>query len=77
MSIERIGAEAVAAKGWLAAHKWLLLRRVSQISILALFLLFGAQVIASYERAKRQAKAAAMDAALPPLEPALIRETPQ
>ena len=39
MSIERIGAEAVAAKGWLAAHKWLLLRRVSQISILALFLL--------------------------------------
>ena len=34
-----IGAEAVAAKGWLRAHKWLLLRRTSQLSILALFLL--------------------------------------
>lgn len=39
MSSEHIGAEAVAAKGWLAAHKWLLLRRVSQLAILALFLL--------------------------------------
>lgn len=39
MTPERIGAEAVAAKGWLGAHKWLLLRRVSQLSILALFLL--------------------------------------
>lgn len=36
--MERIGAEAVAAKGWLRAHKWLLLRRVSQLGILALFL---------------------------------------
>ncbi len=35
----RTGAEAVAAKGWLAAHKWLILRRLSQIGILALFLL--------------------------------------
>lgn len=34
----RVGAEAVAAKGWVAAHKWLMLRRLSQISILALFL---------------------------------------
>ncbi|MBI2314014.1 MAG: quinol dehydrogenase ferredoxin subunit NapH [Betaproteobacteria bacterium] len=34
----RIGAEAVAAKGWPGAHKWLLLRRLSQISIFALFL---------------------------------------
>jgi ferredoxin-type protein NapH len=32
------GREAVAAKGWLAAHKWLLLRRVSQFGIFALFL---------------------------------------
>jgi ferredoxin-type protein NapH len=39
MTPERIGAEAVAAKGWLGAHKWLLLRRASQLSILALFLL--------------------------------------
>ena len=35
----RIGADAVAAKGWLRAHKWLLLRRVSQLSILTLFLI--------------------------------------
>ena len=35
----RAGAEAVAAKGWLAAHKWLLARRCSQLGILALFLL--------------------------------------
>jgi ferredoxin-type protein NapH len=33
-----LGAEAVAARGWLAAHKWLLLRRASQLGILALFL---------------------------------------
>lgn len=32
------GAEAVASKGWFAAHKWLLMRRISQITILALFL---------------------------------------
>jgi ferredoxin-type protein NapH len=35
----RVGADAVAAKGWLAAHRWLLLRRLSQLSILTLFLL--------------------------------------
>jgi ferredoxin-type protein NapH len=34
----RPGAEAVAAKGWLAAHRWLLLRRVSQATVLLLFL---------------------------------------
>jgi len=34
----RPGAEAIAAKGWLAAHKWLILRRTSQIGILLLFL---------------------------------------
>ena len=33
------GAEAVAAKGWLGAHKWLLLRRFAQAFWLALFLL--------------------------------------
>ena len=36
---KRIGAEAVEEKGWLGAHKWLLLRRISQLSILGLFLL--------------------------------------
>lgn len=34
----KVGAEAVAAKGWWGAHKWLLLRRGSQIGILLLFL---------------------------------------
>lgn len=34
----RPGAEAIAEKGWLAAHKWLILRRISQIGILLLFL---------------------------------------
>jgi len=37
-AIARPGAEAVAAKGWLAAHRWLILRRLSQFGILALFL---------------------------------------
>ncbi len=32
------GAEAIAEKGWLAAHKWLILRRSSQIGILLAFL---------------------------------------
>ncbi|MDP3687171.1 MAG: quinol dehydrogenase ferredoxin subunit NapH, partial [Sulfurimicrobium sp.] len=40
MSTDRnIGVDAVLAKGWLGAHKWLLLRRTSQLGILALFLL--------------------------------------
>lgn len=34
----RVGTDAVAEKGWLGAHKWLLLRRLSQFGILALFL---------------------------------------
>jgi ferredoxin-type protein NapH len=34
----RPGAEAIAEKGWLLAHKWLILRRASQIGILLLFL---------------------------------------
>jgi len=34
-----VGADAVAAKGWFGAHKWLLARRASQLAILALFLL--------------------------------------
>ena len=32
------GKSAVAAKGWWLAHQWLVLRRFSQLSILALFL---------------------------------------
>ncbi|MDR1229347.1 MAG: quinol dehydrogenase ferredoxin subunit NapH [Azoarcus sp.] len=32
------GRDAVARKGWLAAHKWLLLRRTCQLGIIGLFL---------------------------------------
>ena len=32
------GSAAVAAKGWLGAHKWLFLRRAAQLGFLALFL---------------------------------------
>ena len=35
----RAGTEAVVAKGWLAAHRWLLARRFCQLAILSLFLL--------------------------------------
>jgi ferredoxin-type protein NapH len=35
---KRPGAEAVAASGWLAAHRWLLFRRLTQLAILLLFL---------------------------------------
>lgn len=45
---ERPGAESVAAKGWLPAHKWLLLRRASQFGLLLLFLVgpwFGIWVV--------------------------------
>ena len=31
------GSEAITQKGWFIAHKWLLLRRLSQLGILALF----------------------------------------
>ncbi|MBT0963097.1 quinol dehydrogenase ferredoxin subunit NapH [Denitromonas iodatirespirans] len=44
----RPGAEAVQEKGWWRAHKWLLLRRASQLGILALFLLgpwFGLWIV--------------------------------
>lgn len=34
----RVGADACAAKGWWGAHRWLLLRRASQLTILAAFL---------------------------------------
>lgn len=43
-----IGAEAIAEKGWLGAHKYLLLRRISQAGFLILFLLgpwFGLWIV--------------------------------
>jgi ferredoxin-type protein NapH len=42
------GQDAIARKGWLVAHKWLLLRRISQLGILGIFLLgpwFGVWLI--------------------------------
>ena len=36
---KRVGADALAEKGWFATWKWLILRRCSQVGILALFLL--------------------------------------
>ena len=36
---EIIGKEAIEKKGWWQAYKWLILRRFSQLSILALFML--------------------------------------
>lgn len=38
-AVKRPGAEAAVVKGWLGSRKWLLARRFSQLSILALFLL--------------------------------------
>ena len=34
----RPGAEAVRLKGWFGAHRYLVLRRISQLAILGLFL---------------------------------------
>jgi ferredoxin-type protein NapH len=48
MTTARFGADALLAKGWLGAHKWLLLRRVTQLTILAAFLLgplFGIWIV--------------------------------
>ena len=42
------GQEAIAAKGWLRAHKWLILRRLSQAFFLLLFLVgpwFGWRIV--------------------------------
>ena len=47
-TVTRPGAEAVRVKGWLRANKWLLLRRATQLGILALFLLgpwFGVWIV--------------------------------
>jgi ferredoxin-type protein NapH len=36
---KRVGSEAIAARGWWAAHRWLMARRACQLGILGLFLL--------------------------------------
>ncbi|WP_135075340.1 quinol dehydrogenase ferredoxin subunit NapH [Terasakiella sp. SH-1] len=38
MSMQNPGVAAVEKKGWLAAHKWLILRRLSQLTFIAVFL---------------------------------------
>lgn len=46
--LTQLGRDAIKTKGWLRAHKWLLLRRLSQLGILALFLLgpwFGVWIV--------------------------------
>lgn len=46
--INQLGQEAVEKKGWLKAHKWLFMRRFSQLFILVLFLLgpwFGVWIV--------------------------------
>jgi ferredoxin-type protein NapH len=46
--LQRPGARAVAANGWLASWQWLLLRRITQVSILLLFLVgpwFGLWIV--------------------------------
>ena len=42
------GADAITKKGWLLAHKWLIMRRFSQLSILFIFLIgpwFGIWIV--------------------------------
>lgn len=41
------GREAIARRGWLAAHKWLLLRRLSQLTVLGLFIAGPALALAT------------------------------
>ena len=38
VDMTKLGDDAIATKGWLKSHKYLLLRRISQLGILALFL---------------------------------------
>ncbi|MCU7866257.1 MAG: quinol dehydrogenase ferredoxin subunit NapH, partial [Candidatus Thiodiazotropha sp. (ex Lucinoma borealis)] len=38
VDLTTLGDDAIAAKGWFNSHKFLILRRLSQLGILALFL---------------------------------------
>ncbi len=38
MSTAHPGTEAIVSKNWLSAHRWLILRRISQLGVMALFL---------------------------------------
>ena len=35
---DQLGKGAIAAKGWLSAHRWLIARRLTQVAIIAMFL---------------------------------------
>ncbi len=37
--IEQLGRDALAAKGWLGAYRWLIARRIVQVGIIALFII--------------------------------------
>jgi len=37
--MSKLGAKAIKRRGWWLAHRWIVLRRLSQVSILLLFLL--------------------------------------
>ncbi len=48
VDMTKLGSDAIASKGWLSAHRFLILRRLSQLGILALFLsgpLFGIWIV--------------------------------
>ena len=48
VDLTTLGDDSIAAKGWIKAHKWLILRRLSQLGILALFLagpIFGVWIV--------------------------------
>jgi ferredoxin-type protein NapH len=48
LDMTTLGKDAIASKGWLRAHKYLILRRLSQLGILLLFLLgpwFGIWIV--------------------------------
>lgn len=38
LDMKTLGNDAIAEKGWFKAHKFLIMRRLSQLGILALFL---------------------------------------
>lgn len=47
-ALDRLGREAIGAKGWWLTHRWLVLRRLTQIAIFVLFLIgpwFGIWII--------------------------------
>ncbi|MBL3619292.1 MAG: quinol dehydrogenase ferredoxin subunit NapH [gamma proteobacterium endosymbiont of Lamellibrachia anaximandri] len=48
VDLTTLGDDSIAAKGWIKAHRWLILRRLSQLGILVLFLagpVFGVWIV--------------------------------